>query len=104
MPVNADYTQRELAHVIADVRPALVVAERSDQAAWVAGVDPGVPVWRPDLVPFDGSALLPAATDPALDRARPEDPALIVYTSGTTGVPKGAVLSHANLVAGSSGP
>ncbi len=29
----------------------------------------------------------------------PEDPALIQFTGGTTGLPKGAVLTHANLVA-----
>ena len=30
----------------------------------------------------------------------PEDPAMIQFTGGTTGIPKGAVLTHANLVAG----
>jgi acyl-CoA synthetase (AMP-forming)/AMP-acid ligase II len=30
----------------------------------------------------------------------PEDPALLMYTSGTTGTPKGALLTHANLIAG----
>lgn len=40
----------------------------------------------------------PDAWDALVDATRPEDRAILVYTSGTTGPPKGAVLSHANLV------
>jgi len=40
----------------------------------------------------------PDAWETSLQVAKPEDPAIFVYTSGTTGPPKGAKLSHANLI------
>jgi long-chain acyl-CoA synthetase len=46
----------------------------------------------------DYEAAHPQAWEQALQTAKPEDPAIFVYTSGTTGPPKGAKLSHANLI------
>ncbi len=48
------------------------------------------------------STLIEGVASPKRSRVQvnPEDPALIQFTGGTTGVPKGAVLTHANLVAG----
>ena len=40
----------------------------------------------------------PEAWDKAMQAAQPQDAAIFVYTSGTTGPPKGAKLSHANLL------
>jgi long-chain acyl-CoA synthetase len=47
------------------------------------------------------STLLDNCTDDELPNVRvvPEDPALIQFTGGTTGIPKGAVLTHANVIA-----
>ncbi len=61
------------------------------------GVD-GYTTWS-DFVERGEPEAAQAAVDQARDRLRPELIASLVYTSGTTGVPKGVMLTHGNLVA-----
>ncbi|HXS06296.1 MAG TPA: malonyl-CoA synthase [Rhizomicrobium sp.] len=95
LPLNTAYTRAELAYFMADAEPALFVTApgREDMVR-------GVTVATLGTDGVSGSLLELAAreADDFADVARgPDDLASILYTSGTTGRSKGAMLSHENL-------
>jgi malonyl-CoA/methylmalonyl-CoA synthetase len=105
VPVNILYRGRELRHIVADCEPrALVAASPPDVA---------VPVWSADELAAeaasapehggpDGIGGGEAAAGPTGASLHEDTPAVLVYTSGTTGAAKGAILTHGNLVANAS--
>ncbi len=76
----------------------LVVDDRLKSAAVDAGLPS--PLTLEDLAHLDGTATIDLAD--AASRLRPEHPAKIFFTSGTTGTPKAVVNTHAMLVAAAS--
>jgi malonyl-CoA/methylmalonyl-CoA synthetase len=73
VPVNILYRDREVAHIVSDAEPKLFITAENIP-------EPGRTGPRP--VPLDG-----------------DTPAALVYTSGTTGTSKGAILTHNNFAA-----
>ena len=89
VPLNPAYTADELAHALADSGAALVIAADAERRR--------LPESAPRCVPpeLDADGPVPAA----LPAVAGGDLAVLLYTSGTSGRPKGAMLTHAALAA-----
>ncbi|KQP05313.1 AMP-binding protein [Pseudorhodoferax sp. Leaf265] len=94
VPVNPDYRPRELAYLVDHARVDLVVLLDSRVDALRAALAESA--HRPAFATLTGfaSTLPPAQRNPLPGSVHGDTPASILYTSGTTGRPKGCILSH----------
>lgn len=88
LPLEPDYPAERLAMLAADAGVEFVVARAGTLGA--AGQIEGVSV-------LDLDTLAATASDTELPVVGPEDLAYVLFTSGSTGVPKGAEITHANI-------
>jgi len=97
LPLNTGYQRTELAYFFGDAEPRVIVCRPGAETA-IAALAPAATVLTSSA---SGGSLLDAASGQSASfgtvlRA-PDDLAAILYTSGTTGRSKGAMLTHRNL-------
>jgi malonyl-CoA/methylmalonyl-CoA synthetase len=101
LPLNTAYTASEIAYFLGDAEPAVFICDPG-RAGELEPVAAEMRVGRTLTLGPDGQGSLAAAVQSVAPLAkalprRPDDLGAILYTSGTTGRSKGAMLTHENL-------
>ena len=101
LPLNTAYTATEIEYFLSDAQPSLFVCDPSKQEA-MASASKAAGITEIRTLDASGRGSMAEAADAAptnfVDVSRGgDDLAAILYTSGTTGRSKGAMLTHANL-------
>ncbi|MGK8524868.1 amino acid adenylation domain-containing protein [Nocardia asteroides] len=94
LPIDPDHPSARIAHVLAAARPLVVLTTVADGADLPSGAE-CVPIDRLDVTELSEARITEAERRSPL---RPNHIAYVLFTSGSTGVPKGVALTHAATV------
>jgi malonyl-CoA/methylmalonyl-CoA synthetase len=89
VPINVLYREREIRHIVSDAEPTAVIVSAEHAALF----PDTVPCWDVDELSRDAGGRSDGRPPSACDAS---SPVALVYTSGTTGASKGAVLTQGN--------
>ena len=99
-PGNQWWNEAEIAHAVGLLGPAVIVADADMAKRLPAGLGPAVVAMDDVRAAQDAGGPVPVlAPVPTPAPGSEDDPALIIFTAGTTGLPKAAVLAHRSVIA-----
>lgn len=99
VPLNTRLAAAELNDILGDAEPCIFFSEHSLALPQMQAVADALAPEVVRIIIDAGAHIAPEAESVAPCPASVDDAALILYTSGTTGLPKGALITHGNVIA-----
>ena len=97
--LNPGFKKEEMAYFLKDTDAKMVIVGKREETL-IRSIDGKRPLISVDTgFPFNEGKLFPSSSSQLFhEEGSPDDPAVLIYTSGTTAQPKGAILTQQNLI------